>query len=206
MKRYLSLLLILISLFSFGCQKSPEKVEETPKKVEIVKEVKEEPKSAKNELTPEERLASVSLDMFPLFQNTGYSIEIVTDSISNYGYEGKDDVRGVCDFDNKRIIVQYTIMDDYGSFFEKTIYHEMAHAIEHEKGKLSLSSGFSNCYDEALNLLSAKELRYTDDYYTYYLNDPIEYFAESFAIYKQTPDIVKEYAPLTYDFFESNMK
>lgn len=206
MKRYLSLLLILISLFSFGCQKAPDKVEEVPESVETVEEVKEEPKNAKNESTPEERLASVSLDMFPLFQDIGYTIEIVHDSISNYGYEGKDGARGTCDFNNKRIIVQYTIIDDYGDHFEKTIYHEMAHAIEHEKGKLSLSEEFSKCYNEALALLSAKELNYTEDYYSYYLNDPIEYFAESYALYKMKNEIVKENAPLTYAFFENNMK
>ena len=83
-------------------------------------------------------------------------------------------------------------MDDYGSFFEETIYHEMAHAIDHEKGKLSLSKEFSNCYNEALSLLSADELNYTEDYYSYYLNDPIEYFAKSYALYKMKNEIVTE--------------
>lgn len=204
MKKCLSLFLIFVSLFSFGCQGVPEKAEEVP---EVVEEVKpEEPKSAKNELTPEQRLAAVRFDMFNLFEETGYTIEIVADSISNYGYENQDDSRGICDFDNKRIIVQYTIIDDYGDFFEQTIYHEMAHAIEHEKGKLSLSENFQQCYSEALDLFSAKELTYEGDNLNYYLNDSIEYFAESYALYKMKTDIVKEYAPLTYEFFETYMK
>lgn len=204
MKKCLSLFLIFVSLFSFGCQEVPEKVEAVPEVIEEVRQ--EEPKSAKNELTPEQRLASVSLDMFPLFQNTGYTIEIINDSISNHGYENQDDSRGICDFDNKRIIVQYTIIDDYGDFFERTIYHEMAHAIEHEKGKLSLSEEFSQCFSEAENLLSSKEVDYSGDYYNYYVSDPVEYFAESYAIYKLDNDTVKENAPLTYEFFETYMK
>lgn len=203
MKKYLSLFLIFISLFSFGCQKVPEKIEEVK---EVKEEQKEEPKNAKNELTPEQRLTAVRLDMFPLFQDTGYTIEIVHDSISNYGYDGKDDARGICDFDNKSIIVQYTIIDDYNNIFEQTIYHEIAHAIDHEKGKLSLSEEFSQCYTEASNLLLAKELNYEGNHLDYYLNDPIEYYAESFALYKMKNDIVKKYAPLTYAFFENNMK
>lgn len=204
MKKYLSLFLILVSLFSFGCQEVPEKVEEVPEVIEEVKQ--EEPKSAKNELTPEQRLASVSLDMFPLFQNTGYTIEIINDSISNHGYEGKDDASGICDYDNKRILVQYTFADDYFDVFEKTIYHEMAHAIDYENGKLSLSENFQQCYSEALDLLSSKELTYEGDNLNYYLNDPIEYFAESYALYKMKTDIIKESAPLTYEFFETYMK
>ena len=205
MKRYLSLLLLLISLFSFGCQKAPEKVEEIPEKVQVVEEVKEEPKSAKNELTPEERLASVSLDMFPLFQNTGYTIEIVTDSISNYGYSDVDNARGICDHENKKILILYTIIDDYGNFFETTIYHEMAHAIDYVNN-ISSSIEFNNCYSESEALFLKSNLNYSSESISNYTNNIKEYFAESYALYKMKNEVVKENAPLTYAFFENNMK
>lgn len=82
----------------------------------------------------------------------------------------------------------------------------MAHAIDYENGKLSLSENFQQCYSEALDLLSSKELTYEGDNLNYYLNDPIEYFAESYALYKMKTDIIKESAPLTYEFFETYMK
>lgn len=200
MKKCLSLFLIFVSLFSFGCQGVPEKAEEVP---EVVEEVKpEEPKSAKNELTPQERIDSAIFLSYPLFENTGYTIELV-DSLADYG---KPEARGVCFYDEKKILVEYRLFDDYTDTFDITVLHEIAHAIDCENGMLSETNDFQKAYSEINALLSVEDLKYTEDDINYVSSSSSEYFAESYALYKMKTDIVKEYAPLTYEFFETYMK
>lgn len=200
MKKYLSLFLIFVSLFSFGCQKVPEKVEEVPEVVEEVKQ--EEPKSLKNELTPQERIDSAILLSYPLFDNTGYTIELV-DDLADYG---KPDARGTCYYDDKKILVEFRLLDEYTDTFDLTVLHEIAHAIDYENGMLSDNMDFQNVYSEANALLSVDEFKYPVEDIEYFSNNTSEYFAESYALYKMKTDIVKEYAPLTYEFFETYMK
>lgn len=202
MKKYLSLVFIFISLLSFACQKAPEKVEEVEPPKEVVEEVKEEPKSAKNELTPQERIDAAIFLSYPLFEETGYTIELV-DDLTSYG---KPDARGICYYDDKKILVEYRLFDDYTDTFDITVLHEIGHAIDYENYLLSNTSEFQNAYNEANTLLSVEDLRYNDDDIEYVLSSISEYFAESYALYKMKTDIVKEYAPLTYEFFETNMK
>lgn len=200
MKKYLSLGLIFVSLFSFGCQEVPEKVEVVPKVVEEVKQ--EETKSAKNELTPQERIDSAIFLSYPLFENTGYTIELV-DSLADYG---KPEARGVCFYDEKKILVEYRLFDDYSDTFDITVLHEIAHAIDYESGMLSEINEFQKAYAEIDTLLSVKDLKYTEDDINYVSSSLSEYFAESYALYKLKRNIVKENAPLTYQFFETYLK
>lgn len=200
MKKYLSLFLIFVSLFSYGCQGVPEKAEEVP---EVVEEVKpEEPKSAKNELTPQERIDSAIFLSYPLFENTGYTIELV-DSLADYG---KPEARGICFYDEKKILVEYRLFDDYTDTFDITVLHEIAHAIDCENGMLSETNDFQKAYSEINALLSAEDLKYTEDDINYVSSSSSEYFAESYALYKLKGNLVKENAPLTYKFFENYMK
>jgi len=203
MKKFLSCFLILISLFGFGCQSQP-KVEDTKEVVEEVKEEpkKEEPKSLKNELTPQERIDSAILLSYPLFENTGYTIELV-DDLADYG---KPDARGTCYYEDKKILVEFRLLDEYTDVFDITVLHEIGHAIDYENGLLSNTSEFRNAYSEANILLSVKELKYTEDDISYGSSSYLEYFAESYALYKLKSKLVQENAPLTYEFFENNMK
>ncbi len=113
----------------------------------------------------------------------------------------KDIVMGLIDYDKALIYVH-----DEGNRqkSEHIMYHELGHALDafdeldnsifKKAGKYSSTDEFKSIFSEEKNCLLklAKEKYYTDD--------PGEYFAESFAIYMEFPDLVKKNAPKTYAY------
>lgn len=78
--------------------------------------------------------------------------------------------------------------------------HEFGHYFDRSKGEISASYKFQNIYNQ--------EDKVFCDYVGTAGNttSPVEYFAEAFARFVENPDKVKEYCPITYEYFTNIFK
>jgi hypothetical protein len=148
--------------------------------------------------------------------NEGYTIKLQKDLIHLKG--NKTDVaQGINDFSNKRITVVHFVLDknfktddvllnDNDSI---TLLHEISHTID-ENVKYSSSAGFVKIFEQENRELFNTNIFHnvSNSYMNYYAMYSDEYFAETCALYfnsKESRNILKAHAPLTYQFIKENI-
>ena len=142
-------------------------------------------------------------------KNQNWKIEIANYSLDTEGGPlHKGYIRaGYCDHKNKLIKVLYqcerSITDT--SFF---LYHEIGHFVNHNTKPMDViyTKRFKDCYKkEKYKLLCAKR-GYEESGIALYINEPSEYFAESFAMYMMHKKALKRYCPRTYKMMQYTVK
>ena len=118
----------------------------------------------------------------------------------------KDRVHGLTDYNNSNI---YVYDDGSTQKNEHVMCHELGHVLDSsdeldnsifkKSGKYSSTDEFKAIFAEEKNALS----KYSTE--KYYYDDPGEYFAESYAIFMDFPDLVKDKAPKTYTFLTQKL-
>lgn len=120
-------------------------------------------------------------------------------------------------YDMFKAVVNYEknviCLDANNLSYRDSIYHEIGHAVDNSLGFISESSEFQSIYErEVANFRSnISEYRYTRDkhgvpvreadWFTV-VENPTEYFAESFNAYFLQRDILKESCPETYEYLD----
>jgi hypothetical protein len=103
---------------------------------------------------------------------------------------------GNVNFDKKEVIV-----NNYWNSIS-TAFHEMGHVLDYDPstgytGKYSLTTEYQNIASEE----TSKILPYSYENPEFFKTKITEQFAESFSLYVMIPNILKEIAPKTYDYF-----
>lgn len=138
-----------------------------------------------------------------------YKVSVVDEDIykiPNYTKENRR-VVGITNYNDSEILVH----NNYSSEDEKRILlHELGHTIDtwdtldgsyyKSVGKYSDTAEFKEIFKEECSSLT----KYADEYY--FETDVKEFFAESFAIYMNEPDVVKDKAPKLFNFMEKISK
>lgn len=113
----------------------------------------------------------------------------------------KDIIEGITDYNNSVIYFDDNLNEHKN---KRVLYHEFGHVLDSfdmfdnceikQCGKFSSTKEFKDIFEEEKSDL----YKYSKE--KYFSDDPCEYFAESFSIYMDYPDIMKEKAPKTYAY------
>lgn len=98
-------------------------------------------------------------------------------------------VKAYTDILNKQIWI------DNRDICVESILHEMGHFVEHSLGNPEFTNSFHSIYISEVS--NFRNFHPTNAHNT---SCEIEYFAEAFLVYIQSPDLLQEYCPNTYTF------
>lgn len=103
---------------------------------------------------------------------------------------------GNVNFEKKEVII-----NNYWNSI-RTAFHEMGHVLDYDPntgytGKYSLTTEYQNIASEE----TLKIVPYSFENEQFFKTKITEQFAESFSIYVMRPNILKQVAPKTYDYF-----
>lgn len=189
MKKFIVALSLLLTLTPSMCQ--AKDISNTPKIMELKKEVYED-------LSPYMQIKSKLYDI-KVVDNYITDIEEYKDVKKS----SNDIVNGLTNIKAGEIYIYEQSSD---SKTKHILYHELGHILDSydefdnmifRKGKkYSKTDEFKLIFDaeyKKINSISSEK---------YVSADISEYFAESFALYKDSPELLKQTAPLTFNYIE----
>lgn len=197
LKKIIAMSLICMTMFSttVSAVQSDYKSLFHDKKYEIVQlDISHDDKLSilliKNESVKKVDYSIVSYDQIIKLKENDHTIEIV-DEIDDRGGWGFSPA-GVYNYKKKSIIAD----EDY---FDYVFQHEYGHFIDCINNDISLSEEFISIYENEKELLFPEHESVN---HRYYKSSSDEYFASSYKVYRENPNILKTRAIRTYNFIE----
>ncbi|MBR4178637.1 MAG: hypothetical protein IKR57_04760 [Bacilli bacterium] len=199
MKYFIKLLFILL-MISIFCSNVNAEVKwnyiRSPKyKTELVKEYKKIPLSVRELFDDNDiKIKVYGYNRFPNYAGL-YNGNIYIESYNVSWLRDFYNRRGVYPkLSNKNLSINYA---------KSTLIHELGHALDYGKGKISHKNDFVKIYKaEKKKIVKTSYYKYPMGKIKANINSPQEYFASSFDMYIRSPKDLKKHCPKTYKYFK----